>query len=130
MAAFEDDDIGILAARLNELLVHGLDGRQILCDDALERAAAVAHVAQRAAQNANIGVGLDEDLDVKHFAQPRVLENEDALDDDDLARPDELGLTCALVVGVGVDRAADGPAALSSLSCSTIRSVSKASGWS
>lgn len=65
MAAFKHNDIGILAARLNELLVHGLDGRQILRDDALKRAAAVAHVAQRAAQNANIGVGLDEDLDVE-----------------------------------------------------------------
>ena len=112
MAAFEDDDVGVLAARLNELLVHGLDGRQVLRDDALKRAAAVAHVAQRAAQDANIGVGLDEDLDVEHFAQPRVLENEDALDDDDLARLDELGLIRALVVGVGVDGAADGLARL------------------
>ena len=51
-------------------------------------------------------------FDVKHFAQPRVLENEDALDDDDLARPDELGLIRALVVGVGVDGAADGLARL------------------
>ena len=102
MAAFKHNDIGILAARLDELLVHGLDGRQILRDDALERAAAVAHV----------GVGLDKNFDVKHFAQPRVLENEDALDDDDLARPDELGLIRALVVGVGVDGAADGLARL------------------
>ena len=53
-----------------------------------------------------------KNFDVKHFAQPRVLENEDALDDDDLARLDELGLTCALVVCVGVDRAADGLARL------------------
>ena len=112
MAAFKHNDIGILAARLDELLVHGLDGRQILRDDALERAAAVAHVAQRAAQNAHVGVGLDKNFDVEHFAQPRVLENEDALDDDDLARPDELGLACALVVCVGVDRAADGLARL------------------
>ena len=112
MAAFKHNDIGILAARLDELLVHGLDGRQILRDDALERAAAVAHVAQRAAQNAHVGVGLDKNFDVKHFAQPRVLKNEDALDDDDLARPDELGLIRALVVGVGVDGAADGLARL------------------
>lgn len=62
MAAFKHNDIGILAARLDELLVHGLDGRQILRDDALERAAAVAHVAQRAAQNAHVGVGLDKNF--------------------------------------------------------------------
>ena len=53
-----------------------------------------------------------KNFDVKHFAQPRVLENEDALDDDDLARLDELGLIRALVVGVGVDGAADGLACL------------------
>ena len=48
MPAFEHDDVGILAARLNKLLVHGLDRREVLRDDAFKRAAAVAHVAQGA----------------------------------------------------------------------------------
>ena len=46
MPALEHDDVGILAAWLDKLLVHGLDCREVLRDDAFKRAAAVAHVAQ------------------------------------------------------------------------------------
>ena len=42
MPALEHDDVGILAAWLDKLLVHGLDRREVLRDDAFKRAAAVA----------------------------------------------------------------------------------------
>ena len=112
---FEHDDVRVLAARLNVLLVHGLDGREVLCDDALERAAAVADVAQGAAQDAHVGVGLDENFNVEHIAQGRVLENEDALDDDDLGGEDLNGLVCAVVVHIGVDGALNAAARLERL---------------
>ena len=106
--ALEHDDVRVLAARLNVLLVHGLDGREVLRDDALERAAAVAHVAQGAAQNAHVRVGLDKNLDVKHLTQRGILKDENALDDDDLARQNEFGFLGALMVGVGVNGAMNG----------------------
>ena len=112
---FEHDDVRVLAARLNVLLVHGLDGREVLCDDALERAAAVADVAQGAAQDAHVGVGLDENFNVEHIAQGRVLENEDALDDDDLGGEDLDGFVRAVVVHIGVDGALDAAARLERL---------------
>ena len=108
---FEHDDVRVLAARLNVLLVHGLDGREVLRDDALERATAVADVAQ----DAHVGVGLDENFNVEHIAQGRVLENEDALDDDDLGGEDLNGLVRAVVVHIGVDGALDAAARLERL---------------
>ena len=113
--ALEHDDVRVLAARLNELLVHGLDGREVLRDDALERAAAVADVAQGAAQDAHVGVGLDENFNVEHIAQGRVLENEDALDDDDLGGEDLDGFVRAVVVHIGVDGALNAAARLERL---------------
>lgn len=98
MPALEHDDVGILAARLDKLLVHGLDRREVLCDDAFKRAAAVAHVR----------VGLDKNLDVKHLTQRGILKDENALDDDDLARQNEFGFLGALMVGVGVNGAMNG----------------------
>ena len=112
LCPLEHDDVRVLAARLNVLLVHGLDGREVLCDDALERAAAVADVA---AQDAHVGVGLDENFNVEHIAQGRVLENEDALDDDDLGGEDLNGLVCAVVVHIGVDGALNAAARLERL---------------
>ena len=108
MPALEHDDVGILTAWLDKLLVHGLDRREVLRDDAFKRAAAVAHVAQGAAQNAHVRVGLDKDLDVKHLTQRGILKDENALDDDDLARQNEFGFLGALMVGVGVNGAMNG----------------------
>ena len=90
--------------------MHRLDRRQILIDDVLEVAAALVHVAQHAAQDALVGVGLDENLDVKEVAQALVLEDQDALDDDDLARLDDLRPVGARVAREVVDRALDAPA--------------------
>ena len=51
-------------------------------------AAPVAHVAGEAADEADVGVCVHKNLDVAQVAEPRVGEDEDALDKNDLARLD------------------------------------------
>ena len=69
MPAFGDNNIGVALRRLDEHLVHGLDRGQILRDDRLQVAAAVAHVAHDAPQDAHIGIRVDKELDVQPLAQ-------------------------------------------------------------
>lgn len=102
-----DDDVGIALGRLDEHLVHGLDRGQILRHDRLQIAAAVAHVAHDAPQDAHIGVGVDEDLDVQPLTQLRLGKDEDALDDDDLGRDDRDRFGGAVVHRVVIRRARD-----------------------
>lgn len=87
--------------------MHRLDRRQVLADDVLEVTAALVHIAQHAAQDALIGIGLDEDLEVEEIAQALILEDQDALDDDDLARLDDLRLLRARVAREVVDGTLD-----------------------
>ena len=110
MAALQHYDVRILAGRLHELLVHGLDGGEVLIYDGLHGAAAFLHVTQGAAENAHVGVGFHENADVHQLPQAGILKNEDALHDDHRRRPDEDGLIGAVMVGIGVHGAADGMA--------------------
>lgn len=112
LAAVGDDDVGVPLARLDEGLVHGLDGGEILMDDAVEGAAALLDVPHQTAQDALVGVGIHEDLIVEHGAQLRLHEGQDALHDEDGGRLDVLHLVAAVVVGVVVHRAVDGAAGL------------------
>ena len=85
-AAVGDDDVGVALRRLDELQVHGPDGRQVLVDDAGRRAAAIGDVALEAPDEADVGIGVDVDLEVEQLAQAGLEEHEDALDDDDRTR--------------------------------------------
>ena len=108
MPAFGDNNIGVALRRLDEHLMHGLDRGQILRDDRLQIAAAVAHVAHDAPQDAHIGVRVHKELDVQPIAQLGLGKDEDALDDDDLGRHDCDRLGCAVVHRVVICRALDG----------------------
>ena len=68
--------------RLDELEVHRPHRRVVLVAHRLEGAAALLDVAADAADDADVGVGVDEDLDVDLLAQRGLDEHEDALDDD------------------------------------------------
>jgi len=57
-------------------------------DRALEGAAALLHVALFAAQQAQVGLGPDEDLQVEQVGQLGIGEDQDALGDDDRGGPD------------------------------------------
>ena len=87
------------------MLVHGLDRGQILVHHGLKGAAPLLHVPQAAAEDADVGIGFHEDLDVEHLPQGGILENQDPLHDDDLGGINGHGLVRAVVVLVGVDRA-------------------------
>ena len=79
LAAVGDDDVRVPLARLDESLVHGLDGGEILMDDAVKGAAALLDVPHQTAQDALVGVGVHEDLIVEHGAQLRLHEGQDLI---------------------------------------------------
>ena len=66
----------------DELQVHRADGQLILLDDRLGRTAA-RRVALQAADEANVGIGVHEELDVEQVAQGWLHEDQDALHHDD-----------------------------------------------
>ena len=65
--AFRDDDVGVALGRFDELHVHGAHGVQVLLDDRFGGAPALDDVALQAANEAQVGVGVDEDLDVEEL---------------------------------------------------------------
>ena len=107
-AAFGDDDVGKALGRLDELHVHGTDGGHVLLDDGFHGAAALIDVALEAAHEADVGVGVHEDFDVHQFAEGRVFENEDALENDGGARLDAGDLRDAAMRGEIVRGQIDG----------------------
>lgn len=68
------------------------------------------HIPQSTAEDADVGIRLHKDLNVKHIPESGVLENQDALYDDNLGRENFPGLLRAVVLHIRVDRAADGAA--------------------
>ena len=65
---------------------------------------------QSTAEDADVGIRLHKDLNVKHIPESGVLENQDARYDDNLGGEDFPGLLRAVVLHIRVDRAADGAA--------------------
>ena len=112
LAAVGDDDVSVALAGLNESLMHGLDGGEVLVDDAVEGAAALLDVPHQTAQDTLIGISVHENFLVEHGAQLRLHEGENAFHDEDGGRFDVLDLVAAVVVGVVVHRAVDGAACL------------------
>ena len=107
VSALGDDDIRLALRGLNELLVHGLDGGQVLIHDALKAPAAVAHVAHDPAQDAHVRIRVDVDLDIHQVTKLLALEYQQSLDDDDARGLDGYGFFGAVVDGVVVGRAMD-----------------------
>jgi hypothetical protein len=70
--ALGDDEVGGALRGLDELQVHGADGLVVLLADRLEGAAAVLDVPADPAQDADVGVGVDEELDVEALADGRL----------------------------------------------------------
>ena len=112
VAPLQHHDVGILPGGLHELLVHGLHRGQILGHHRLHGAPPLLHVPQGPAENAHIGVGLHEDLDIQQVPQLFILEDQDALHDDHLGGPDLHGLVGAVVQRVVIHGAVDGLARL------------------
>ena len=62
------NDVRVALARLDELQVHRLHGRQVLVDDFVEGPSAGAHVAADAANEPDVGIGVDEHFHVAELA--------------------------------------------------------------
>src|SRR5678809_1387747 len=71
--------------------MHGLDSGEVLVDDFVERPAALVDVAANAADESNVRVGIDEDLDVADVTDTSVAEQQNAIDDHDLGRWNDHG---------------------------------------
>src|SRR5262245_25815079 len=65
VSALGDQDVRPSFARLDELEVHGPHGPVVLLVDLFERSTARFHVAADATKDADVGVGVDEDLQVE-----------------------------------------------------------------
>ena len=107
VAALGHDQIGPPLGRLDMLDVHRAHRRVVLVAHRLERAATLLEVAADAAHQPDVGVGVDEDLDVHLIAQRGLGEHEDALDDDHRARLDASRARRARVLREVVDRDLD-----------------------
>ncbi len=88
---------------------HGFGGGVELVADGLLGAAAVAHVAVDAALQADLVGRVDVDGEVEERVELRVVQGEDAFDDDDVGRGDEVEGACDAGVRLEVvDGAVDG----------------------
>ena len=125
LAAVGHNDVCVALAGLYKGLVHGLDGGQVLIDDAVQTAAPLLHIPHQTAQDALVGVGVHIDLVVEQGAQLRLHKGQDAFHDQHRCGLDVLHLVAAVVVGVVVHRAVDGAACLQLLQMVDQQSVVK-----
>eukprot|EP00327_Prymnesium_parvum_P028707 CAMPEP_0195579036 /NCGR_PEP_ID=MMETSP0814-20130614/13180_1 /TAXON_ID=97485 /ORGANISM="Prymnesium parvum, Strain Texoma1" /LENGTH=334 /DNA_ID=CAMNT_0040715673 /DNA_START=107 /DNA_END=1107 /DNA_ORIENTATION=+ len=107
-----DDHVGVALARLDELIVHRPDGIEVLADHRAHLAATLADVALQPADEADIRVRVDEDLDVEHVSQLLVRVDQNALDEYDARGVHHRRRRAARVRGEVVHRDAHRRAAL------------------
>ena len=107
LAALGNNEVRVFLAGLNELLVHGLDRREVLLDDGVNGPAALFDVAPDSTAQAHIRVRVNEDFDVHLIAKDPARKNQNALDHDDLARLDGDRFGRTVVDRVVVGRAFD-----------------------
>jgi hypothetical protein len=74
--------IGVTLARLDELAVHRLYGREVLVNDLIERPAAIAGVTFDSPNQSDVRIGVHEYLDVAKIPHSRIDEQENSVDDD------------------------------------------------
>src|SRR5450756_1464846 len=102
-ASFGNDEVRISLGRLHKLQVHRPDDIHVLRHHGLDRAAPLARVSQQSADEPDIGVCVDVELDVQQITQGRVLQHKDTLEDDDRLRLDVVGPGLTLIAGVAVN---------------------------
>ena len=112
LAAFRHDQVGVALRGLHELEVHGPHRVEVLAAHRLEGAPAVADVALQAAEDAHVGVGVDEELDVHHPTERVFGQDQDALEEQHRSRGEGIGQHLARVGGVVVDEMGDRTAGL------------------
>jgi len=84
--------------------MHRADGGHVLVDDRICRPTALGDVALQTADEADVRVGIHEELNIKQLAQGWLGKEQDAFDEDDAARLDRLRPLGAAVGGEVIDR--------------------------
>lgn len=105
IVAPRDDNVCVLALRLDVLVVRRLHKALVLLEHALHRAATTADVTEDAAREPGVRVRLDKDAEVDEIALGIAFiaeEREDALEKDDVQVPELLRGAGAAVGGVVV----------------------------
>ena len=77
------DEVGEFLRRLDKLLVHGFEHREVAVEHHIHGASALHHVALYVADEPFVAVGVNKDFQVHHLAQFAVDECHDAFDNDD-----------------------------------------------
>src|SRR5215467_2693301 len=77
-AALGNYYVGVSLGWFHELEMHWPDGHHVLFDHRLERPPSLMNVAIQPANEANIGVGIDKNLEVHQAAQSRITEDQDS----------------------------------------------------
>ena len=105
--ALGDDHVGVTFRGLDEALVCRAYRAEVLLHDELGGTASFGDVAPQPSDQADVGGGVDEDLQVEALAEGSVPEHQDPVDDDDARRLDHPDPIAAVVLGVVVDRYGD-----------------------
>ena len=111
-SAFGNDDMSVLLAGLYERFMHGFDGGQILVHNGVQCAVTLFDIADDAAKNTYVGVGVHENTDIHFIAQLLVSQNQNAFHDDDLCGLDGDKVLAAVMHSVVVHGALYGVACL------------------
>ena len=90
------------------LLIHGLDGGQILARNAVDFAAALGDVPLHAAQQADIGIDLHKQLEIQQIADAGIIERMDAFEDHHIAGNDRRERILPAVLGIIIPFFEDG----------------------
>ena len=110
LGALGHDQVGVALRRLDELEVHRAHRVEVLALHGLEAAPALVDVPLQAPQDAHVGVGVDEELDVHQPPQRLLGQHQDPLQDHDRARLQRVGQHAPRVARVVVGEVGDRPA--------------------
>src|SRR5664280_1371634 len=99
---FGNDEVRVSLGGFHKLEMHRPDDVHVLRHHGLDRAAPLARVPQEAADEPDVGIRVDVELDVQQVAQRRVLQHQDTLEDDDGLRFDVVGPELAFIASVTI----------------------------
>lgn len=101
------DHVGVSPAGFDIFEVHGPRRIQVLPDDRIGGSRPFADIAQHPPDETDIGIRVDEDLDIQHRPQGGIRQHMEALDNDDRTRGQATGSGPPRVRGEIVDRDVD-----------------------
>lgn len=105
MTAFRNNNIGALLGRFDIAFMHRLDCREILCHDRIKAPSAFLHIAQGAAKNADIRIGIHKYADIEKLRKTFVGKDKYSFDDYNALRFDMKCFIRTVMIGKIIYRA-------------------------